>query len=114
MVAFVETLGGGRSPAAPTATPFQATSVPTPVGSVGDPGRGQMLYDANCAVRRRATVGRGGWGATLSTVFAAINPQAYARVAGRTRRAGHHDARLEPGRRRAVDDHDSWTTSQPM
>lgn len=80
VVAFVEALGSGRSPAAPTATRLPATPVPTPVGSLDDPGRGQALYDENCAVCH-GDRGQGRMGATLSTVFAAINPQAYARAA---------------------------------
>ncbi|MCB0003611.1 MAG: c-type cytochrome [Anaerolineae bacterium] len=80
VVAFVETLGGGRSLAAPTATPYPVTPVPTAIGAVGDPGRGEALYAENCAVCH-GDQGQGRMGATLTTVFAAINPQAYARAA---------------------------------
>lgn len=80
VVAFVESLAGGRSPAAPTATPFPVTPVPTVIGAVGDAGRGEALYGENCAVCH-GDQGQGRMGATLTTVFAAINPQAYARAA---------------------------------
>ena len=80
VVAFVESLGSGRSPAAPTATAFPVTPVPTAIGAIGDPGRGEALYAENCAVCH-GDQGQGRMGATLTTVFAAINPQAYARAA---------------------------------
>lgn len=79
VVAFVASLSGGRSPMAPTATPFPVTPVPTVPGSTGDPGQGQALFAQNCAMCHGET-GQGRTGASLDKGFASINPQQFVRA----------------------------------
>jgi mono/diheme cytochrome c family protein len=79
VVAFVTSLSGGRSPMAPTATPFPVTPVPTVPGSTGDPTAGKALFVANCAMCH-GDDGQGRSGASLDQGFASINPQQFVRA----------------------------------
>ncbi len=79
VVAFVTSLSGGRSPMAPTATPFPVTPVPTVPGSTGDPTAGKALFIANCAMCHGEN-GQGRSGASLDQGFASINPQQFVRA----------------------------------
>lgn len=79
VVAFIVSLSGGRSPMAPTATPFPVTPVPTVPGATGDPTQGRILYLQNCAMCHGET-GQGRTGADLSKGFASINPQQFVRA----------------------------------
>lgn len=79
VVAFVASLSGGRSPIAPTATPFPVTPVPTVPGSSGDPTNGSLLFAQNCAMCH-GDDGQGRVGASLTKGFASINPQQFVRA----------------------------------
>ncbi len=79
VVAFVESLSGGRSPMAPTATPFPVTPVPTVPGASGDASQGQTLFVENCVMCHGAD-GKGRVGANLSKAFSSIDPQQYIRT----------------------------------
>ena len=77
--AFVVSLSGGRSPMAPTATALPVTPVPTVAGVSGDPGVGQALFIANCAMCH-GDQGQGRIGANLTQAFASIAPQQFVRA----------------------------------
>lgn len=79
VVAFVDSLSGGRSPMAPTATPLPVTPVPTVPGSSGDPTQGRVLFIENCAMCH-GEQGQGRLGANLDKAFASINPQQFVRA----------------------------------
>lgn len=79
LVAFVNSLSGGRSPMAPTPTPIPVTPVPTVPGVSGDPSQGRVLFIQNCAMCH-GEKGQGRIGANLSKAFASINPQQYVRT----------------------------------
>lgn len=79
VVAFVASLSGGRSPMAPTATPFPVTPVPTVPGSTGDPTQGKALFAENCAMCH-GDDGQGRRGASLDKGFSSINPQQFVRA----------------------------------
>lgn len=79
VVAFIVSLSGGRSPMAPTATPFPVTPVPTVPGASGDPTNGRVLFLQNCAMCHGET-GQGRVGANLAKGFASINPQQFVRA----------------------------------
>lgn len=79
VVAFVDSLSGGRSPMAPTATPLLVTPVPTVPGSTGDPGQGRVLFIENCAMCH-GEQGQGRVGANLDKAFSSIAPQQFVRA----------------------------------
>lgn len=78
VVAFVDSLSGGRSAMAPTATPLPRTPVPTVAGTSGDPTQGRVLFVENCSMCH-GDQGQGRVGANLSKAFASINPQQFVR-----------------------------------
>ncbi|MEA3337450.1 MAG: c-type cytochrome [Chloroflexota bacterium] len=79
VAAFVNSLSGGRSELAPTATPFPVTPVPTVPGASGDSGHGQALFMQNCTMCH-GEQGQGRVGSSLSKTFSSINPQQFLRA----------------------------------
>jgi mono/diheme cytochrome c family protein len=79
VAAFIESLSGGRSPMAPTATSLPVTPVPTVPGVSGDPTAGRALFVENCAMCH-GEQGQGLVGANLNKAFASINPQQFVRA----------------------------------
>lgn len=79
VVAFVDSLSGGRSPNAPTATPLPVTPVPTVPGATGDPTQGRVLFIENCAMCHGEEA-QGRLGSNLNKTFASFDPQQFVRA----------------------------------
>jgi mono/diheme cytochrome c family protein len=79
VVAFVDSLSGGRSAMAPTATPLPVTPVPTVPGATGDPGTGRVLFVENCAMCH-GDEAQGRVGSSLNKAFASFDPQQFVRA----------------------------------